>query len=39
MAMERLLCVILGFAEILTGFWSNSVKRTPVYGGHIGPVP
>ena len=24
--MERLLCVILGFAEILTGFWSNLYK-------------
>ena len=24
--MERLLCVMLGFAEILTGFWSNVYK-------------
>ena len=28
--MQRLLCVILGFDEILTGFWSN-LNKTDTY--------
>ena len=36
---ERLLCVILGFAEILTSFWSNLYKADTCLYGHIGSVP
>ena len=36
---ERLLCVILSFAEILTSFWSNLYKADTCLSGHIGSVP
>ena len=38
--MGRLLCVILGFAEILTGFWSNLYKvGTCLQRAHwVGPL-
>ena len=38
--MERLLCVILGFDEIITGYWSNHYKAdTCLWRTHwIGPL-
>ena len=38
--MERLMCVMLGFAAILTGFWSNLYKAdTGLWRTHwVGPV-